>query len=105
MKIKLFAGPINLGIVESKIIDYSMSVVGGILQPSTVYFLDFQSFFKLNTQQPNWQALANLDLRGLLSHDEILECEGGICITDIEGFADINVEFCGLNQRVMNMIR
>ncbi|GAB3866875.1 hypothetical protein GCM10028824_08040 [Hymenobacter segetis] len=105
MEIQLFAGSIKLGIVDSKIIDDSMGIVGGILQPSPAYFSDFQSFFRANTQAPDWQALADLELTGLFSLGEILECDGGICLTDVEEYSEISVEFCGLNQRIMSIIR
>jgi hypothetical protein len=84
MKIQLFAGPIALGVIESKVIDDSMGVVGGVLQPSTAYLTEFQSFFRRHIQQPNWRALAGLELIGVLPTNEILECVGGICLTNIE---------------------
>ncbi|MFC6223844.1 hypothetical protein ACFP2F_11385 [Hymenobacter artigasi] len=105
MKIQLFAGSIDLGIVESKVIDDSMGVVGGVLQPSMAYLTKFQSYFRSHTLQSNWTVLADLELKGVIDFDKTLECAGGICLTDIEECDEINVEFCGLNQHVMSMIR
>jgi len=105
MKIQLFAGSINLGIVESKIIDDSMGITGGVLQPSASYVTVFQSYFRTHSQHPNWTVLADLKLTGVITFDKILECVGGICLSDVEECNEVNVEFCGLNQQIMSMIK
>ena len=105
MEIQLFTGTVNLGSIEAAIVDESMGVIGGTLNPSTAYFSNFQSFFRLNTETVNWDKLAALDLTAILKPHEVINCAGGICITDVEEFDEIEVEVCGLDQQMLNKFR
>ena len=105
MEIQLFAGAVNLGSIEAAVIDESMGVVGGRLNPSTAYFSNFQAFFRFNTESVNWEKMAALDLKAVLKSHKVINCAGGICITDVEGFDEIEVEVCGLDQQIINKFR
>ncbi|WP_156175864.1 hypothetical protein [Hymenobacter terrenus] len=98
MKVQLFAGLTYLGLVESKIIDDSMGVAGGLLEPTAAYYNDFQYFFQAHTEKPDWARLANLELKEVSDAGEVLHCCGGICVVDVEKYDEIEVEFCGIGQ-------
>jgi hypothetical protein len=102
MNLQLFAGAIYLGSIKAKIIDASMGVIGGVLQPSEAYINQFQPFFRLRTENSNWEInweeIRALDLKAISqTSGEIVEAEGGICITDDEGFNEISIEVCGVD--------
>ena len=105
MEIRLFSGATILGIVDSKIIDESMGVVGGMLEPSDAHYVDYQLFFRAHTKKSDWVGLAQLELRCTLASGEVIQCCGGICITDVDIFPEVPVEFCGLSQPIMDMFR
>ena len=105
MEIQLFAGSTSLGRVDSKIIDDSMGVVGGLLEPSSAYYESFRAFFRSHTEKADWEKLAQLELKATLDTGQVLYCDGGICVVDVEGFYEVPVEFCGLGQHVMDMFR
>ncbi|MBD2767904.1 hypothetical protein IC235_08355 [Hymenobacter sp. BT664] len=92
MNVQLFAGSICLGLIESKVIDASMGVVGGLLKPSGAYIEAFQALFRLHTAKPDWDQLARLNLKGVLLTGEPILCAGGICVTDSEEFDEIAIE-------------
>ena len=99
MRIQLFADAICLGWIEARIIDESMGVVGGILNPSAVYLAEFQPFFRAYLQKSDWERLKALELSAVTEQQVKLECAGGSCFADIEEFAEIEVEICGLDYR------
>ena len=105
MEIYIFAKSTLLGKVNSRIVDDSMGVIGGLLEPSTAYYGDFQSFFRSCTAKADWRKLTQIELKAALETGEFLQCEGGICVDDVEGFDEIDVSFCGLNQRIMDTFR
>ena len=105
MEIQLFSGATFLGIVDSKIIDESMGVVGGLLEPSNAYYNDFQLFFRAHTESADWNKLAQLELKATLASGEVLNCGGGICVTDVEMFPEVSIEFCGLDLHIMDLFR
>ena len=86
MEMYLFAKSTLLGKVNSRIVDDSMGVIGGLLEPSTAYYEDFQSFFRSHTAKADWRKLTQIELRAALETGEVLQCEGGICVDNIEGF-------------------
>ena len=104
MTIRLFAGSLELGNVESRIIDASMGVIGGELKPSNTYLESFQAFFRSYNQQPDWVRLQVMNLSAVSSSYGVLKAAGGICVTDIEGFAEIEVEICGVEYQITSKL-
>lgn len=102
MHLELFAGATYLGSIKAKIIDSSMGVIGGVLQPSDAYINQFQPFFRLHSKKSyweiDWEEIQALDLKAISQvSGEIIQAEGGIGITDVEGFEEIPVEVCGVD--------
>lgn len=104
MRIQLFAAATAFGWVDAKVMDRSMGVIGGILQPSVDYFTDFQPFFRAHLQQPRWEQLTALQLQGVTSTNMKLDCAGGIYIIDVEGYFEIEVELCGIDFSVVESL-
>jgi hypothetical protein len=104
VRISLFAGATELGLIDTKIIDESMGVIGGILQPSVEYFANFQPFFRSYCQQPKWEQLETFQLEAITDANKKLKCEGGIRITDVEGFSEIAIELCGIDYRAVESL-
>ena len=102
MNVQLFAGHLELGNIDAKVIDASMGVVGGELQATSMYFEQFQSFLRLHTQHPDWEKLQTLQLKAVLYPVGEIKAVGGICITDIEGSAKIEIEICGLDNQLIS---
>jgi hypothetical protein len=46
--------------------------------------------------------LEKLKLRAVAEKYGELKCEGGICFTDVEEFAEIPIDVCGVGHDVMN---
>ena len=63
IEIYLFAGSVSLGIINAKVIDASMGVVGGILKPTKAYYDQYQAFFQAHLEKPDWQALQALNIK------------------------------------------
>ena len=105
MKIYLFAKSTLLGKVNSRIVDDSMGVSGGSLEPSTAYYENFQSFFRSHTAKADWRKLTQIELKAALETGEVLQCESGICVDDGKGFNEVDTSFCGSNQSIMDMLR
>ena len=105
MEVQLFSGPTLLGIVKAAIIDESMGVIGGVLLPNNNYFIGFQSSLRKHNIRPDWNQLGTFELLAFTQASETLKCEGGICITDVEGNEEISVEFCGLSALAMAEFR
>ncbi|WP_035562435.1 hypothetical protein [Hymenobacter sp. IS2118] len=101
MEIQLMAGHIRLGIVEARVVDSSMGVIGGKLQASNEYYADFQQFFRAHNKRPDWQKLQEIELVTVSQVSGILTAQGGICIEDVEGFDDIEVQVCGVDFQVV----
>ncbi|OON69424.1 hypothetical protein [Hymenobacter sp. CRA2] len=101
MKIELLAGAVPLGVCEAQVIDAAMGVIGGQLLPAPAYFGHYQSLFRAHLQQPNWPGMQTLGLKAVMPLGNELEAAGGICITDVEGFHEIQVEFCGVDHTVL----
>lgn len=102
MNSKLFANFLELENIEAKIIDASMGVVGGELKASNIYSEQFQGVFRQHTQHPDWVLLKALNLRAISQVFGELRAEGGICITDVEGFDEIAIEICGLDSQIIS---
>lgn len=104
MDIQLFANSINFGSVDVKIIDISMGVIGGQLRASDYYFEQLQPIFRSHIQQSNWDKISSLDLKANVPLFGELDAEGGICITDVEDFSEIEIEICGIDSQVLNRL-
>ncbi|GAA3950896.1 hypothetical protein [Hymenobacter algoricola] len=102
VEIQLFAAEITLGTIDAQIIDASMGVLGGKLKPSEVYYTYFQAFFRAHGKKTDWQGLEALGLKTTALLTGELRAVGGICITDVEGLGEIEVEVCGIDCLIMN---
>ncbi len=106
-EIHLFAGLILLGTIEAKVVDASMGVIGGTLKPTAAYFVNYQLFFKVHLETPDWKGLAALDLKAASPLTGELTAEGGIVITDVtgqEGITEIDADVCGISYQQMNRL-
>lgn len=103
MNLELFAGATYLGSIRAKIIDGSMGVIGGVLQPSDAYINQLQSFFRLHSEKSShgeidWEEIRAIDLNAISQvSGEIIQAEGGISIIDVEGLDEIEIEVCGVD--------
>lgn len=104
LKIQLFAGPALLGTIEAKMVDVSMGVIGGTLKPSDTYYTNYQSFFRAHLKTPDWEGLAALELKAISSLTSELTAVGGIDITDVEGFDEVDANVCGIGFQQLNLL-
>ncbi|RFP66646.1 hypothetical protein D0N36_02795 [Hymenobacter lapidiphilus] len=103
MRIQLFADSTYLGDTQAKIVDASMGVIGGKLNPSAAYILQFQYFFRRHLQVPDWKELETLGLRAVGESGESMEAQLGVCIEDLPGF-EIEVAICGVRHKIIDII-
>ena len=103
-EIHLFAGLTLLGTIEAKVVDVSMGVIGGILKPISAYYTNYQSFFQAHLETPDWKGLAALDLKAISPLTGEIVAEGGIDITDVEGFDEVDVNVCGIGFQQMKWL-
>jgi hypothetical protein len=106
MDLELFAGATYLGNIRAKIIDSTMGVIGGMLQPSDAYINQFQPFFRLHSEKSHWEIdweeIRALKLKAISQvSGGIIQAAGGICITDDEGFDEISIEVCGVDLAIL----
>jgi hypothetical protein len=92
----------KLGIVDFAVVDESMGGIGGDLQAYPAY----EKFRKQIQLLCGTKGIANInDLAFVIMLEEniLIEPEGGIGITDVEGF-DVYVESAGIQYDIINMI-
>ena len=93
-----------MGTIDAQVIDASMGILGGKLRPAEVYYTHFQDFFRAHGEKPDWQGLEALGLKAIALLTGELRAVGGICITDVEGCSEVDVEVCGIDCLIMNKL-
>ncbi len=102
MKATLLSGQITLGVFDAKIIDESMGVIGGLLQPTEEYYRSYQRIFREHLQKSDFEKIDGLQLRTILPWEVEVKPLGGIVVTDLEEHADeITVEVCGIQEEII----
>jgi len=106
MKATLLSGLITLGVFDAKIIDESMGVIGGLLQPTEEYYKGYQRIFRNHLQKPDFEKIGKLQLRTVLPWEVEVKPLGGIVVTDLEEYAnEITVEVCGIQKEIVRRIK
>lgn len=103
-EIQIYSDLTLLGTIEAKVVDASMCVIGGTLKPTAAYYINYQSFFRAHLETPDWKGLAALDLKAASPLIGELTAEGGIDITDVQGFDEVDVNICGIGFQQMNRL-
>ncbi|MDU0368787.1 hypothetical protein ACFPAF_00145 [Hymenobacter endophyticus] len=103
-QIQLFAGSTLLGTIEAKVVDVSMGVIGGTLKPTAAYYASFQSFFRAHLEALDWKGLAALELKAVSPMTGEIVAQGGVDITDVEGFDEVDANVCGIGFQQMNQL-
>ncbi|MBC6699442.1 hypothetical protein [Hymenobacter sp. BT190] len=103
-KIHLSSGLTLLGTIEAKVVDVSMGVIWGTLKPTSAYYTNYQPFFWAHLETPDWKGLAALDLKAVSPLTSEIVAEGGIDITDVEGFDKVDANVCGIGFQQMNRL-
>jgi len=94
----------KIGEVDFKITDENMGGIGGQFLPYDTY----KSYQETIQQQCNEKGISNLDDFNyciLLEDNTELKPEGGIGITDINGFDEIYVESAGLDRETIEKLK
>ena len=100
----LFIDDSELGLVQFKIIDESMGVIGGQLIYNSTY-LNFRNDIQ---KASGFKGVANSDdfeFSVWINNKIKLIPEGGIGVTDLDGFDEVYVEVGGLNEESINYFK
>jgi len=81
-----------------------MGVIGGTLKPTSAYYTTYQPFFRAHLETPDWKGLAELDLKAISSLTGELTAVGGIDVTDVNAFDEVDVSVCGIDYQLMNRL-
>ncbi|AII53667.1 hypothetical protein [Hymenobacter sp. APR13] len=103
-EIQLFAGLTLLGIIEAKVVDASMGIIGGTLKPTSAYYTNYQPFFRTHLETPDWKGLAALELKAISPLIGEIVADGGIDIADVEGFNEVDANVCGIGFQQMKRL-
>jgi hypothetical protein len=103
-EIQIYSDLTLLGIIEAKVVDASMGVIGGMLNPTVAYYTNYQSFFQAHLETPNWEGLAALNLKAISLLIGEIVADGGIDITDVEGFDEVDANVCGIGFQQMTRL-
>jgi hypothetical protein len=90
----------KIGTVNFMITDETMGAIGGILQPSELYYL-YQQNIQTYCDDHGVANMEHIDFRIILDDSTILDPDGGIGITDIAGIEEIYVECAGLDDEAI----
>jgi hypothetical protein len=104
MKAELYIENIIIGVFELNIIDESMGIAGGQFFANTNY-QNFQSDIQKQCDENGISNSENFNFIAKKLTGEELIAEGGIGITDIKAFDEIEIEICGLNNETIEEIK
>ena len=100
----LFIGDSDLGLVQFKIIDERMGVIGGQLIYNSTY-----SNFRNDIQKiSEFKGVANsddFDFSVWLNNKIKVVPEGGIGVTDLKEYDEVYIEVGGLNEETINYFK
>lgn len=103
-EIQIYSDLTLLGTIEANVVDASMGVIGGTLKPTSAYYTNYQPFFRAHLETPDWKELAVLELKAISPLIGEIVADGGIDITDVEGFDEVDANVCGIGFQQMKRL-
>jgi hypothetical protein len=94
----------TIGEADFEVTDVSMGTIGGLFIPNENYS-KYQALVQSHCNNKGISNIHDFDYRITLYGDIDLNMEGGIGVTDIQGFNEIYIEGAGLNQYQLSNFR